>query len=199
MSSRPGAMGSELTGGPLRVELAGEDGRALVIEWDREALDALRTNPEASPAWRIVEGSPPQPGALRVISAAFDDGSALALAGVRAPDAPGHDQDVVSGVLVDPDGGQESLTEALISTRGPPSNSSVVAVDGKQLRDACDADAKLIGLMKRFAILMAERLNAARRAALPSSTTARAEVGRGRVAPRPLFAKDAIGDPEPRP
>lgn len=113
-------MGSELTGGPLRVELAGEDGRALVIEWDREALDALRTNPEASPAWRIVEGSPPQPGALRVISAAFDDGSALALAGVRAPDAPGHGQDVVSGVLVDPDGGQESLTEALISTEYGP-------------------------------------------------------------------------------
>lgn len=45
--------------------------------------------------------------------------------------------------------------------------STVVAVDGKQLRDACDADPKLgYALMKRFAILMAERLNAARRAAI---------------------------------
>jgi len=46
-------------------------------------------------------------------------------------------------------------------------SSSVVAVDGKRLRDACDADPKLgYELMKRFAILMAERLNAARRVAI---------------------------------
>lgn len=45
--------------------------------------------------------------------------------------------------------------------------SSVVAVDGKKLREACDADPKLgYALMKRFAVLMAERLNAARRVAI---------------------------------
>jgi CRP-like cAMP-binding protein len=44
---------------------------------------------------------------------------------------------------------------------------TVVAVDGKQLREACDADPVLgYALMKRFAVLMAERLNAARRVAI---------------------------------
>jgi CRP/FNR family cyclic AMP-dependent transcriptional regulator len=44
---------------------------------------------------------------------------------------------------------------------------TLVAVDGDRLREACDADAKLgYELMKRFAILMAERLNAARRVAI---------------------------------
>lgn len=44
---------------------------------------------------------------------------------------------------------------------------TVVAVDGKKLRDACDADPVLgYALMKRFAVLMAERLNAARRVAI---------------------------------
>jgi CRP/FNR family cyclic AMP-dependent transcriptional regulator len=44
---------------------------------------------------------------------------------------------------------------------------TVVAVDGRRLREACDADPVLgYSLMKRFAALMAERLNAARRAAI---------------------------------
>jgi CRP-like cAMP-binding protein len=46
-------------------------------------------------------------------------------------------------------------------------STSVVAVDGKRLREACDQDPVLgYALMKRFAILMAERLNAARRVAI---------------------------------
>jgi CRP/FNR family cyclic AMP-dependent transcriptional regulator len=41
--------------------------------------------------------------------------------------------------------------------------SSLISVDGQKLRQACDADPKLgYHLIKRFAMLMAERLNAAR-------------------------------------
>ena len=44
---------------------------------------------------------------------------------------------------------------------------SVVAVDGARLRDACERDLRLgYELMKRFALLMAKRLNAARMAAI---------------------------------
>src|SRR5688572_19927294 len=49
---------------------------------------------------------------------------------------------------------------------------TLVAVDGDRLRDACEGDAKLgYELMKRFAILMADRLNAARRVAIQHYTT----------------------------
>ncbi len=45
--------------------------------------------------------------------------------------------------------------------------STVISVNGDRLRAACDADPKLgYLLMKRFAFLMAERLNAARIAAM---------------------------------
>jgi CRP/FNR family transcriptional regulator, cyclic AMP receptor protein len=44
---------------------------------------------------------------------------------------------------------------------------TVLAVDGEKLRDACERDLKLgYELMKRFALLMAKRLNAARMAAI---------------------------------
>jgi CRP-like cAMP-binding protein len=47
------------------------------------------------------------------------------------------------------------------------SRCQVVAVDGERLREACEADPVLgYELLKRFAVLMAERLNAARRAAI---------------------------------
>jgi CRP/FNR family cyclic AMP-dependent transcriptional regulator len=50
--------------------------------------------------------------------------------------------------------------------------SSVVAVDGEKLREACEQDTKLgYELMKRFAALMAERLNAARRIVIQHYTS----------------------------
>lgn len=49
---------------------------------------------------------------------------------------------------------------------------TLVAVDGEKLRESCEADTKLgYELMKRFAALMAERLNAARRVAIQHYTT----------------------------
>jgi CRP/FNR family transcriptional regulator, cyclic AMP receptor protein len=46
-------------------------------------------------------------------------------------------------------------------------DTTVVAVDGVKLREACDQNPVLgYALMKRFAALMAERLNAARRVAI---------------------------------
>ena len=51
-------------------------------------------------------------------------------------------------------------------------DTTVVAVDGEKLREACEADPKLgYELMKRFAVLMAERLNAARRVAIQHYTS----------------------------
>jgi CRP/FNR family cyclic AMP-dependent transcriptional regulator len=45
--------------------------------------------------------------------------------------------------------------------------SSIIAVDGERLRAACESDPQLgYELLKRFAVLMAERLNAARNAAI---------------------------------
>lgn len=45
--------------------------------------------------------------------------------------------------------------------------SNVIAVDGEKLRAACEADPQLgYELLKRFAVLMAERLTAARSAAI---------------------------------
>lgn len=44
---------------------------------------------------------------------------------------------------------------------------TAITVDGEKLREACEADPKLgYEMMKRFALLMAERLNAARLAAI---------------------------------
>jgi CRP/FNR family cyclic AMP-dependent transcriptional regulator len=43
----------------------------------------------------------------------------------------------------------------------------VIVVDGEKLRAACEADHHLgYELLKRFAVLMADRLNSARRAAI---------------------------------
>lgn len=49
---------------------------------------------------------------------------------------------------------------------------TVVAVDGERLREACERDPRLgFELMKRFAVLMAERLSAARSAAIKHYST----------------------------
>jgi CRP-like cAMP-binding protein len=46
-------------------------------------------------------------------------------------------------------------------------DSNVIVVDGEKLRAACEADHDLgYELLKRFAVLMADRLNSARRAAI---------------------------------
>ncbi|HEY3593255.1 MAG TPA: cyclic nucleotide-binding domain-containing protein [Polyangiaceae bacterium] len=45
--------------------------------------------------------------------------------------------------------------------------SSIVVLDGERVREVCESDPKLgYELMKRFALLMAERLNAARQTAI---------------------------------
>ena len=49
--------------------------------------------------------------------------------------------------------------------------SDIIVVDGARLRDECERDPKLgYELMKRFAVLMAERLNAARQTAIRQYT-----------------------------
>jgi hypothetical protein len=53
--------------------------------------------------------------ALRVISAAFEDGKLLALAAIRPAGAEGHGEESVGGVIVQSDGSRAELVAALIS------------------------------------------------------------------------------------
>lgn len=89
-------------------------GEPLHLGWDRE-LAGDPAMPPRSP-WRLDEEPDwERAEALRLVSAVFDDGRALALAALRPKGAAGHDQDALAHRLEDPD--QEiPVTEALLSS-----------------------------------------------------------------------------------
>jgi hypothetical protein len=95
----------------VRIELGG-----IALEWDLEALRALAGDDPERP-WRL-DGEPgwEEVEALRVISAAFEDGRALALASLLAAGAAGHGEALVGAALVDPEGAVAEIAEALVST-----------------------------------------------------------------------------------
>jgi hypothetical protein len=114
---------------PLLLELgtAGGSAPSLRVEWDVEALRALgasRHEPGASEVrrpWHLDrEPDWERTSALRLISAAFDDGTLLAVAALRPRGAEGHDADAVGGILVSPEGEVSELHEAFISTEYGP-------------------------------------------------------------------------------
>jgi hypothetical protein len=102
---------------PIVLEAPG-GGALLRLAWDRgEARSRPRRSeaPEESPwrleseiDWDAVEG-------LRLISAVFEDGQALALATLRPRGTTGHDRDRVAHHL-ERAGAPIALTEALLST-----------------------------------------------------------------------------------
>lgn len=111
----------------LAVELGPADGSTLRVEWDVEALrelNATQRDPdaaEARPIWRLdAEPDWDRAGALRVISASFDDGALLAVAAVRPAGAEGHDAEAIGAVLVAPEGETTQLQDALVSTEYGP-------------------------------------------------------------------------------
>jgi len=71
---------------------------------------------EGAPAWEL----PSQPDwtnveAIRLVSATFPDGAALAVAALRPRDARGHGDDAVVARFVDAEGLQIDASEALVS------------------------------------------------------------------------------------
>jgi hypothetical protein len=97
----------------IAVELGGSEGARL--RWaPRPADDGNGAAPpspwelEAEPAWGRLDS-------IRLVSALFDDGGALGLAALRPRDARGHDEDVVVARLVNAEGEQATISEALVS------------------------------------------------------------------------------------
>ena len=94
------------------VRLGGGEG-TLAVAWD---LERLRTREQggSAPIWQL-EGTPPVGTILRVLSASFEDGRALCIAGLRAADAE-HDSEELEALLIGVDGEQAEPAEALVST-----------------------------------------------------------------------------------
>jgi hypothetical protein len=100
----------------VAVEFASPSGEALRVEWPTEALgdagDSRSWRLQGEIDWDEVE-------ALRVLEAGLGDGRAVALAALRPANAPGHGDELVTGVLV-ADGAVEDLSETLLSTEYGP-------------------------------------------------------------------------------
>jgi hypothetical protein len=111
---------------PLVLELGPPGGPALRVEWDVEALQELSARRQSGPGggrptWRLErEPDWERAGALRVISASFDDGALLAVAALRPRVATGHDADAVGAILVSAQGEVARLHDALLSTEYGP-------------------------------------------------------------------------------
>ena len=114
-------------GEALALELGAADGPTLRVEWDLGALRELSdgsppgNTTDAGSTWRLdAEPGWEAVGALRVISARFDDGSLLAVAALRPLGVEGHDAEAVGAVLIAPQGEAAELHEALLSTEYGP-------------------------------------------------------------------------------
>jgi hypothetical protein len=94
---------------------------AAELAVDRNALASLAAGETLPSPWTVEAGPDWQRHQmLRLISAAFEDGTLLAIAALRPVDAEGHDREAVGGLLTDPEGALAVLPEALISTEFGP-------------------------------------------------------------------------------
>lgn len=93
----------------ISVEISGREGARLRWsptpdpEGSRSAWQL-----ESEPDWRLLDS-------VRLVSASFDDGAALGVAALRPRDARGHGDDVVIARLLDAEGGEKAMSEALVS------------------------------------------------------------------------------------
>jgi hypothetical protein len=85
----------------------------LTVRWDLERLRTREADAD-TPLWEM-EGTPPPGTILRVLSAAFEDGRALVVAGLRPVEAE-HDAERLGALVIEPDGDPEEVAETLIST-----------------------------------------------------------------------------------
>jgi hypothetical protein len=127
----------------MSVDLA-VDIDGVRVAWDEDALRDLAAG-ASDPAWRL-DGEPDWGAleSLRVVSAAFEDGSLLALAAPRPAGAGGHDAHP-RALLLQPNGEVVEMTEALLSTQydadGAPSRIGMElyrAPDALPMRVAAD-------------------------------------------------------------
>ena len=119
MSARSSPAKPVASADPIAVELDPGEGRRARVEWDPESLMRLdaRRSTEGQRVWRLDgELDADAFETLRVISAAFEDGHALAVAALRPVRAEGHGAESVGGVLVRPEGERVELAQALVST-----------------------------------------------------------------------------------
>jgi hypothetical protein len=97
-----------------------EGGAPLRLTWDRNVAESLATGDTAGGArspWRVAgEVDWERAEALRLVSAVFEDGRALAVAALRPRGAPGHDADSVAHHLLDA-GEAVQFADALLSTQ----------------------------------------------------------------------------------
>ena len=94
----------------IALELAGREGARLRWAPVREDGEGLRSpwQLESEPDWRLVDS-------IRLVSASFDDGTALGVAALRPRDARGHGDDVVTARVVDAEGQETQPSETLVS------------------------------------------------------------------------------------
>jgi hypothetical protein len=157
--------------------LAGSE--PLHLGWDRELAESLGGDPGTTPRspWRLDdEPDWERAGALRLVSAVFDDGRALALAALRPRGAAGHDQDALAHRLEDSD--QEvPVAQALLSSEydadGRPNRLGLelwIEPDAPPLRAAADRAGEVGieegGHFRRELTRMTFRLEGARGAGL---------------------------------
>jgi hypothetical protein len=89
------------------------DGHTVTVTWDLARIRSRESGGQ-TPVWQ-ADGEPGPGTILRVLSATFDDGRVLALAGLRPIEAE-HDAERLGTLLVEPDGGTTEAEETLIST-----------------------------------------------------------------------------------
>jgi hypothetical protein len=90
----------------------------LRVEWDLDAVrDLAGAREDPSPLWRISGDLDPAGVALlRVLTAGFDDGTAIGVAAARPVGAAGHGDEVIRAVMARGEATPEQMCETLLST-----------------------------------------------------------------------------------
>jgi hypothetical protein len=95
----------------LSVELGARLEEPIRVEWDTATLREA-----AAASWRLTgELDGERIAELRVLSAAFEDGSLLGVAGLRPSGAAGHDADELSAILARPEGEPDRTSDVRLS------------------------------------------------------------------------------------
>jgi hypothetical protein len=96
----------------VSLEVAGSEVR---LRWNPIAPEETESAWEvmSEPDWGCLEG-------IRLISAAFEDGTALGVAAVRPRNAEGHGGDAVAARYLDAEGIQTATSEAFVSVEYDP-------------------------------------------------------------------------------
>jgi hypothetical protein len=98
-------------------ELRLSPAEGLTVAWDRAAVAALAKPDGGDAPWRLEGELSPRFGALRVISGATRDGALLVLCAARPERASNHDEELVTAIVVTPEGEAQQIEEALVSTQ----------------------------------------------------------------------------------